>query len=159
MTRAKLALAVATGPMYRQGDIHEWRTVAMKRAGFSIAMVVFVTPAFGQGAQGSSALALAALVAEHDVAMAPGDRSIVAGLLAGQAPLRYPVGRKIEVAAKSIMRRDSDMAIARRSCALTFGARAVELTGRLANELHATIAVAGMHPDEAAGSIYRRCTA
>ena len=84
MTRAKLALAVATGPMYRQGDIHEWRTVAMKRAGFSIAMVVFVTPAFGQGAQGSSALALAALVAEHDVAMAPGDRSIVAGLLGGR---------------------------------------------------------------------------
>jgi hypothetical protein len=126
----------------------------MKRAGFSVAMVVFASAAFGLGAQGSSALALTALVGERAAWIAPADRSIVAGLLAGQAPLRYPVGRKIEVAAKSIVCRVSDVAIARRSCALTFGGRAVELTGRLANELYATIAVAGVRPDGAVGSIY-----
>ncbi len=51
------------------------------------------------------------------------------------------------------MCRVSNVAIADRNCELSFGLHVVNLAGRVANELYDVIAVAGLAPDGAAGSI------
>ena len=125
-----------------------------KRAWLAIAMVICSSDVFAADARGPSALALAALTAEHDPALGASQRIVIAKLFAGQVNFAYPAGRKITVGANNIVCRVSDVAIAQRSCALTFGDHTIKLTGRLANELYATIAVAGVSADGAAGSIY-----
>jgi len=125
-----------------------------KRACLAIAMVVCSSEVFAANARGPSALALAALTTEHDAALEASQRIVIAKPFAWQVNFAYPAGRKITVAANNIVCRVSDVAIVQRSCALTFGNHTVNLTGRFANELYATIAVAGVSADGAAGSIY-----
>jgi hypothetical protein len=103
---------------------------------------------------GPYALALAGLVAERDPALSPVDRAAAAGLFAGDAHVRYPAGRSIVVAADKIVCRVSDVQIIERSCQLTFDTKLVNLTGAAANALFATLAVAGVPSDGAAGSIF-----
>ncbi len=122
-----------------------------KRAFIAFALVLGVVPAVARAdAQGPSALALAGVVSVHDGALSAAKRHLVARLFAGQTP----PGAVISVKADKIVCRISDVAIVQRSCALTFGAHTVNLTGRLANELYATIGEAGVPPDGAAGSIF-----
>ena len=105
-------------------------------------------------ASASSALALAALVGENSPAVAAGDKHALAELLSGKPNINYPAGKKIAVSADSVVCRISNAQIVQRSCELKFGATTIKLTGRKANELFATIAVAGVAPDGAAGTIY-----
>jgi hypothetical protein len=97
-------------------------------------MVLCSFEVFAANAQGSSALALATLTAEHDAALGASQRIVIAKPFAGQVNFAYPAGRS--------------------GPPLTFGIHRVNLTGRLANELYATIAAAGVSADSAAGSIY-----
>ena len=104
-------------------------------------------------ASGSSALALASLVAANSRLLAQQDRSVMARMFAGYLNFRYPPNHKITVQADSIVCRASNVDITSRSCELTFGSKKVTLSGRKAHELFATIAEVGAQPDGAAGTI------
>lgn len=109
-------------------------------------------------ASGSSALALAAVVAQHSTVLSASDKKTIASLFDGNAKTSYPAKKKLTVAADSVQCRVSNVDITSRSCELTFtnGKRSVK--GRAANEIYATLAVAGVDPDGAAGSIFRSVT-
>lgn len=104
-------------------------------------------------ASGSSALALASLVAANSRLLAQQDRSVMARMFAGYLNFRFPPDRKITVEADSIVCRASNVDITSRSCELTFGPKKVTLSGRKAHELFATLAEIGVQPDGAAGTI------
>lgn len=104
-------------------------------------------------ASGSSALALAALVAADSRLLTQQDRSVMARMFAGYLNFRYPANRKITIKADSIVCRASNVDITQRSCELTFGSKKATLNGRKAHELFATIAEVGVPPDGGAGTI------
>lgn len=103
---------------------------------------------------GADALALAALVARYEPGLSAEQHRIAEALLNGGASVRYPAGTKFDIAAEKIDCRVGDVAIASRSCDLTFGADTHSLTGGLANEPYATLVVAGVAPDGAAGATH-----
>jgi hypothetical protein len=105
-------------------------------------------------ASDSSALALAALVAEQSPLLTGPEKSVMSRMFAGDPGFTYPAGTKISVLADSIVCRASNVDITSRSCELTFGTQKRAMKGRRANELFATIAVTGVQPDGAAGSVF-----
>jgi hypothetical protein len=120
-----------------------------------VALFCLASPAaFGASAGGPSALALAAAVGDRDPELNATQRLALAELFAGQIHFEFPSGQKIIVKADKIVCRVSNVAIADRSCELSFGPHVISLAGRVANELYDVIAVAGVAPDGAAGSIF-----
>ena len=105
-------------------------------------------------AAGSGALALAAVVAAHSPLSSRHEKRALARLFDGHSQVAFPPGSKISVKADAVVCRASNVDITSRSCKLTFGATSVDLTGRQAHELYATIAEAGVPPDRAAGSVF-----
>jgi hypothetical protein len=105
-------------------------------------------------AAGPGALALAALVGAHSPLLARHEKRALTRLLDGHSRVGYPPVGKFSVKADAVVCRASNVDITSRSCKLTFGARSVNLTGRQAHELYATIAEAGVPPDGAAGSVF-----
>ena len=105
-------------------------------------------------AAGPGALALAAIVGAHSPLLSRHEKRALARLLDGHSHVAFPPGSKISVKADAIVCRASNVDITSRSCKLTFGAKTVNLTGRQAHELYATIAEAGVPPDGAAGSVF-----
>jgi len=103
-------------------------------------------------AGGATALALAAVLAQHSPTMRPFDRRVVARLFRGGTRFGFTPNTKISVDVDSIVCRVSNVDITSRSCELTFGSRKRTLTGREANEIAATMAVAGIPSEGAAGS-------
>ena len=114
--------------------------------GFSSASAASAT------ASGPSALALAAVVAAHGSLLGAFDRRAMSRLFDGKR-LVLPRVNKIIVTADSIVCKVSDVDIAARSCDLTFNKRKRTITGRDANELYGTLAVAGVMSGGAAGTI------
>jgi hypothetical protein len=100
---------------------------------------------------GSPAMALAAIAAAHSPTLSAAEKKAVAAIFDGKAA--FTKG-KIIIAVDKIVCRISNVAIASRSCELTFGKKAQSFTGREANELYATEVFAGIPSDGAAGSIY-----
>jgi hypothetical protein len=125
----------------------------LKRALLAAFLCLATAAAFGASAGGPSALALAAAARDRDPELNAANRLALAKLFAGQINFEFPAGQKIAVKADKIVCRVSNVAIADRSCELTFGSHVVNLAGRVANELFDVIAVAGVAPDGAAGSI------
>ena len=103
---------------------------------------------------GSTALALAGVIAPHSPLLGFHDRHVVARLFGGDANVPYPANKKITVKADAVMCRTSNVDITARSCVLTFGSHTRTPKGRQANEIYATEAVAGVPSDGAAGSIF-----
>lgn len=101
---------------------------------------------------GSPALALAAVVASHSPELSSAEKKEVAAIFDGKGEGSYK--RKITVAADKVTCRTSNVDITARSCELTFGKKTQTFTGREANELYATEAMAGVPSDGAAGTIY-----
>jgi hypothetical protein len=127
----------------------------------AIATIVFalsLQSAVAASSSGPTALAFAAVTAPHDATLSPHRRHVIARVFAGQN-VTFPAGQTIIVKADKIVCRESNVAINQRSCALTFGAHTVNLSGRLAHELYATLAEAGVPPDGAAGSIFEALNA
>jgi hypothetical protein len=120
---------------------------------FVLGQGVSTASAASGNASGSAALALAGVVASHSSVLASYDRRAMARLFGGNSGISFPPGRKISVAADSIVCRASNVDITSRTCELTFGAGKRHLKGREANELAATLAAAGVAPEGAAGSI------
>ncbi len=112
--------------------------------------IAAVSSASAGSASGSSALALAALVAQCSPALSPADKKTVAALFAGNTGGKAT--GKISVIADKVMCRTSNVDLTSRSCELTFKGGNHSLKGREASELFATMALAGIAPEGAAGS-------
>jgi hypothetical protein len=103
-------------------------------------------------ATGPTALALAAVIAQHSPVVRAFDRRIIARLFSGRTNFGFTPNTKISVTADSVVCRTSNVNITTRSCDLTFGVRKRTLTGREANEVSATGLAAGASSEGAAGS-------
>jgi len=99
---------------------------------------------------GSPAFALAAVVAAHSPLLSADQKKAIAAFFEGRGVGAYK--DKINVDADKIVCRASNVDIAARSCELTFGKKTASFTGREANELYSTEAMAGIASDGAAGS-------
>jgi hypothetical protein len=104
-------------------------------------------------ATGPTALALAAVIAQHSPVVYAFDRRIIARLFGGRTNFGFTPNTKISVTAESVVCRTSNVNITARTCDLTFGVRKRTLTGREANEVSATGLTAGASSEGAAGSI------
>jgi hypothetical protein len=82
-------------------------------------------------ATGPTALALAAVIAQHSPAARAFDKRVIARLFRGNTS----PNTKMSVDADSVVCRVTDVDITSRSCDLSFGSRKRTLTGREANEL------------------------
>lgn len=98
---------------------------------------------------GYAALALAVVVGVHAPLLDAAARHRLDRLMAGRA-----TGAAVEVTADSVVCRAGDVDIAAFSCALAFGGKQVDLSGRAAHEVFATLLENGVAGDGAAGTIY-----
>jgi hypothetical protein len=103
-------------------------------------------------ANGPTALALAAVIAPHSLAMRAFDKRVIARLFRGNTRFGFTPNTKISVDVDSVVCRVSNVDITSRRCDLKFGTRTRMLTGREANEIGATAAAAGIPSQGAAGS-------
>ena len=131
----------------------------VKNSVLGIAAVVLPLAAFGQSASaasvtltGPTALAVAAVIAQYSPVLNPGERKVVAGLFDGNTRMSYPL-KKLAVDADTVTCRISNVAIADRSCEITFAKGKRSLKGHAANEVYATLASAGIAAEGAAGSM------
>lgn len=108
------------------------------------------TTALAASASGSPALALAAVIAPYAPDISPLDKVTTAALFDGESG--KVAAKKIAVTAEKIVCRTSNVDLTSRSCELTFKGGKHSLKGREANELFATMALAGIAAEGAAGS-------
>lgn len=101
---------------------------------------------------GPTALALAAVVAQHSPHLPAYDRKIMARLFGGDSVFLIATKAKFSVTVDTAVCRTSNVDIAARSCELTFKVSKKTIKGREANELFATAATAGVAAEGAAGS-------
>lgn len=99
---------------------------------------------------GSTALALAGVVAPLSPTLSAADKQAVAAFFNGDTSEH--AGKPIKVTADKIVCRTSNVDITARSCEVSFGSTTTTLRGRAANELFATEVAAGVPSDGAAGS-------
>ena len=120
----------------------------------ALALTVVQNTAFAAPgtATGPTALALAAVIAQHSPAVRAFDKRVIARLFRGNTSFGFPPNTKISIDADSVVCRVSNIDITSRSCDLSFGSRKRKLTGREANEVGATAAAAGVPSQGAAGS-------
>lgn len=127
----------------------------MKRSALSAIVLALLAQSAGAAtATGHSGLALAGLVAVYSPTIGGSQKRAMAMIFDGRTSFNYPAGHTIEVTADQITCKAGDVDISSRSCTLTFGARTIDISGRRANELYATMIEAGVHSDGAAGAIY-----
>jgi hypothetical protein len=120
----------------------------------ALAFTIVQNAAFAapSSATGPTALALAAVIAPHSPSVRAFDKRVIARLFRGNTSFGFTPNKKISGDADSVVCRVSNVDITSRSCELSFGSRKRTLTGREANELGATMAVAGVPAEGAAGS-------
>ena len=118
----------------------------------ALAVVQSSVSAAPGSASGPTALALAAVIAQHSPGVRAFDRRVIARLFRGNTRFGFTPNTKISVDADSVVCRVSNVDITQRSCELTFGSRKRTLTGREANEIGATAAAAGVPSEGAAGA-------
>lgn len=103
-------------------------------------------------ASGSTALALAGVIAPLSPTLSRAETKAVAMLLAGSSDIS--ARRPILVTADRIVCRMGNVDITIRSCEISFGKKVRTVNGSTANAIFATLALAGIPPDGAAGSIF-----
>jgi hypothetical protein len=127
----------------------------MKLAALACALVCHASAAEAATLSGSPAMALAAIAAAHSPRLSAAEKKAVAAFFSGKS---VSLMGKIAITVDKIVCRVSNVDITSRSCELTFGNKTQSLTGREANELYATEAMAGVPSDGAAGSIHESLT-
>jgi len=115
-------------------------------------LLVAGSPAAAGSIGGSAALALAGVVAPYSPSLTSDEKKAVAAFFGGKSDHPYP--KKIFLTADRVDCRISNVDIAARSCELTFAHATHTVTGREANEIYATEAMAGVPSQGAAGSIF-----
>jgi hypothetical protein len=108
-------------------------------------------------ASGSSALALAAVVASHGSLLGSFDKRAMSRMFDGKGVFITRVN-KITIGADSIICKMGSVDITARSCDLSFKSHKRTLTGRDANEVYATLALASIMAEGGAGSISESIT-
>ncbi len=103
-------------------------------------------------ASGSPALALAGVIAPLSPTLSGAEKRAVATLFAGSSDISAK--KAILVTADRIVCRAGNVDITLRSCEISFGRKVRTVNGSTANEIFATIALAGIPPDGAAGSTF-----
>jgi hypothetical protein len=127
----------------------------MKRTALSIIILAWLAESAGAvTATGHSGLALAGVVAAYSPTLERSQKRAIAQLFDGRTGFNFPTGHTIDVVADQITCKAGDVDISARSCTLKFGDKTIDITGRRANELYATMIEAGVHSDSAAGAIY-----
>jgi hypothetical protein len=127
----------------------------MKRTALSaIILALLAGGAAAATATGHSGLALAGVVAAYSPTLDSAEKRAMAMLFDGRTSLNYPAGHTIDVVADQVTCKAGDVDISARSCTLKFGDKTIDISGRRANELYATMIEAGVHSDGAAGAIY-----
>ncbi|MBR1087412.1 hypothetical protein JQ621_07940 [Bradyrhizobium manausense] len=99
---------------------------------------------------GSTALALAGVIAPLSPTLSGAEKKAVATLFAANADISYK--KPVVVTADKIVCRTGNVDITVRNCEVTFGKTVRNVNGPTANEIYATEALAGIPPDGAAGS-------
>jgi len=99
---------------------------------------------------GSTALALAGVIAPLSPTLSGAEKKAVAMLFAANADIPYK--KPVVVTADKIVCRTGNVDITVRTCEVTFGKKVRNVNGPTANEIYATEALAGIPPDGAAGS-------
>jgi hypothetical protein len=138
----------------RRRDNANRRDFQMRAALLAIPFAFLVQNASAATATGYAGLALAGVVGAYSPMLNAQEKNQVAQLFNGHQNVAFPKGKKIEVDAAKITCKAGNVDITARSCALTFGARTVNIAGRAAAELYATLIEAGVPSDGAAGTIY-----
>jgi len=115
---------------------------------FATLVTTFVA-AFGQSpalaapaTKGPMALAVGAVVARYSPSLSTDEKRLIAGIFDGN--VKVGDKRKLLVVAETVTCKVSNVAIAERSCELTFKKGKRSLKGREANEVYATLASAGI---------------
>jgi hypothetical protein len=101
---------------------------------------------------GSTALALAGVIAPLSPELSGAEKKAVAMLFAADADIPYK--KTIVVTADRIVCRAGNVDITQRSCEVSFGKKTRTVNGSTANEIFATEALAGVRSDGAAGSMF-----
>jgi hypothetical protein len=128
------------------------RLAALALSGaIGLAATVSSASAASATVSGPPALALAAVVASHGSLLGSFDKRAMIRLFDGKSVI-IPRVNKITVAADSIVCKMSDVDITARSCDLVFKSHKRTLTGRDANEVYGTLAIAGVFSQGAAAS-------
>jgi hypothetical protein len=130
--------------------------VTKTSAALFLLAAIGLTPAAAApvSATGSTALALAAVIAPYSPLLSAYEKRTIAGLFNGSAR----TGKKLTVTAESIICRVSNVDITMRSCEMTFDKGKRTLKGRGANEANATLTAAGAIAQGAAGSMIQTVT-
>jgi hypothetical protein len=103
-------------------------------------------------ASGAGALAVAAVLAQYSPLVTTSDKRCIANLFEG----RHTCSKKLLIAVKSVLCRVGNVDITARSCEIDFGKKPKRsLKGRAANEVYATLSVAGAVSEGAAGTIFQ----
>jgi hypothetical protein len=118
------------------------------------AALTLSSAALAETADGSGALALAAIVAENSPLLGATDKAVMAKFLNGQTDVAYPAGETTLISADKVTCRMSNVDFTAHSCDLIFGKKTVMLMGRRAHELYSTLAEIGVPADGAAGSTF-----
>ena len=101
-------------------------------------------------ASGSTALALAGVIARMSPQLTSAEKKAMSMLFSANSDVPYK--KPILVTADKIMCRTSNVDITARSCEVSFGKKVKTVNGPSANEIFATAALAGVAADGAAGS-------
>jgi hypothetical protein len=137
--------------MYDRRKTGETHMKPARIAAFALALTATGgTTALAASASGSPALALAAVIAPYSPDLSPLDKVTIAALFDGESG--KVAAKKIAITAEKIVCRTSNVDLTSRSCEMTFKGGKHSLTGREANELFASMALAGIAPEGAAGS-------
>jgi hypothetical protein len=133
-------------------------SVKVSAALLSAALAPAAASAAAGNVSGSAALALAGVVAPYSTALSTPDKKAVAALFDGNAALAITTKKQLLVKADSVLCKVGNVDITSRSCDLVFSNGKRSVKGRAANEIYATLAVAGVDGDGAAGHIFRGVT-
>src|SRR6516162_9483506 len=103
----------------------------------TLALVVPMAPvAAAADISGSTALALAGVIAQLSPVLASGEKKAIAMLFAANSDIPYK--KPIVVTADRIVCRTGNVDITVRSCEVTFGNKVKTVNGATANEIYAT---------------------
>jgi hypothetical protein len=133
--------------------------IASKMARFLLLAAFAPVAAQAGASNGANALALSAIVGELAPQTSAPNKKLLAAYFSGRADAPHAKDLRIAVKADAIDCRAGNVDITSRACELTFGAKKVELRGRKAHELYATLIDNGVALEGAAGASHASITA
>lgn len=133
--------------------------ISSKMARFLLLAAFAPVAAQAGASNGANALALSAIVGELAPQTSAPNKKLLAAYLNGRADAPHAKDLRIAVKADAIDCRAGNVDITSRACELTFGAKKVELRGRKAHELYATLIENGVALEGAAGASHASITA